>query len=229
MLSEYFFASREEASAECATRMESALRSSLRQNKSAAIVLSGGSSPADTLGKLSRANLSWDRVTLTLSDERWVAADHDDSNEKMLRETLLQNNAVSAKVLPLFCPDLEATAAPGRLQQKMSELALPFAGVLLGMGADGHFASLFPDFSGLEAALKPDNDNAFVAVKTAASPHERISMTLATILQSREILLLIFGNDKRQVYEDARKPDSALPVAKLLAQSRVPLRVIWAP
>lgn len=228
MLSEYFFTSREEASAAAADSLRDALQAELSRQDRAAVVLSGGSTPAATLRMLSRQQLAWDRITVTLSDERWVSADHDDSNERMLRATLLKNEACQVRLMPLFREDVAVAEAPIRLQQDFDKLPLPFASTLLGMGEDGHFASLFPDFEGLNEALQEVSDTSFVTVTTAASPHPRISMTLSGLLCSREIILLIFGAGKRRVYEDA-KSGSKLPIARLIAQARVPLRVVWAP
>ena len=116
-----------------------------------------------------------------------------------------------------------------RLLARRNELPAPFACTLLGMGEDGHFASLFPDYANLARALDSHAPPGFVAVSTAASPHPRISMNLAALLESREILLLIFGEAKKRVLRRAGKPHSRLPVARLLAQSRTPVRIIWAP
>ncbi|MGB5246258.1 MAG: 6-phosphogluconolactonase [Woeseia sp.] len=229
MISEFFFASRGEASAAAASRLHDALASALSQQDKASIVLSGGSTPADTFKRLSQMPLAWDRVTVTLSDERWVPADHEDSNTRMLRNTLLTHQAQHAATLNLFRDGVDVAAALPQLEADFCALPLPFASVLLGMGEDGHFASLFPDFAGLRDALNLQSDAAFVPVSTAASPHPRISMTLSALLKSHEVILLIFGAAKRRVYEDAKAGVNTLPIATLLAQTHVPLRVIWAP
>lgn len=229
MLHEYFFASRDEASTATAKWLSDALQATLAEQSQAAMVLSGGSSPVAALQALSTMPLEWKRVTVTLSDERWVAANHDDSNERMLRHTLLTNAAKDATVMPLFRSGVDIAAAPRQLQQDFAKLPLPFAATLLGMGEDGHYASLFPDFAGLADALDESGQTRFIPVMTAASPHPRISMTLSALLQSREIILLFFGTGKRAVYESVRAGRSKLPIASLLAQTRVPLRVIWAP
>jgi 6-phosphogluconolactonase len=95
------------------------------------------------------------------------------------------------------------------------------------MGADGHFASLFPDFDGLREALDPASGKRCVLVKTAASPLLRISLTLSALLYSAEVALLFFGEEKRAVFEQARDGGD-FPVRALLAQSAVPVTVFWA-
>jgi 6-phosphogluconolactonase len=104
-----------------------------------------------------------------------------------------------------------------------------FSAVLLGMGEDGHFASLFPDFEGLQQALDPRSNTVCTLVETAGSPYRRISLTLAALLSSVHIVLLIFGDAKRGVFETAMRGGSALPVEALLRETRVPLTVVWAP
>ena len=97
------------------------------------------------------------------------------------------------------------------------------------MGEDGHFASLFPDFEGLKQALNPLNERACIMVQTVGSPHLRISLTLSALLNSAHIVLLIFGEAKRHVFEAASTGDSAYPVEALLQHASTPLTVIWAP
>jgi 6-phosphogluconolactonase len=97
------------------------------------------------------------------------------------------------------------------------------------MGEDGHFASLFADASGLEDGLDADQPSLCMPVSTVASPHPRITLTLAALSRSDEVVLLIFGESKLEVYEQALAPGSSLPVAKLLKQKRAPVHVFWAP
>ena len=97
------------------------------------------------------------------------------------------------------------------------------------MGADGHFASLFPDFDGLADALDTDSSPRALEVRTQASPHPRISLSLSALMRTAVPLLLMFGDDKRRVYEAARAGESRFPVSALLAKTPVPLTVVWAP
>ena len=116
-----------------------------------------------------------------------------------------------------------------QLQDELKGLPFPFACSLLGMGEDGHFASLFPDAEDLDKGLITDWQQLWMPVHTAASPHPRVSLTLAALSRSDEIVLLIFGDAKREVIEAAKTPGSKLPVSALLLQKRAPVSVLWAP
>ncbi len=97
------------------------------------------------------------------------------------------------------------------------------------MGEDGHFASLFPDFDGLQKALDPHDKSACTMVQTSGSPHLRISLTLSALLNCTHTVLLIFGEAKREVFEAASADGSAYPIGALLHEIHKPLTVIWAP
>jgi len=195
----------------------------------ASLVVSGGSTPGPCFDHLSGEQLDWTRVTVLPSDERWVPPDDPDSNEHLIRTRLLRDRASDGKVLPFFRAGLDAEQAPGIIEQDLSRLAQPFSASLLGMGEDGHFASLFPDFDKLADALDPENPVACMMVKTAGSPHLRISLTLSALLNSVHTILLIFGEAKRDVFESAKSGGSTYPVEALLRETSKPLTVIWAP
>jgi 6-phosphogluconolactonase len=163
-----------------------------------------------------------------MSDERWVPADSDDSNEKLVRTHLLQRNAAAATLLPVYAAGRTPGERCAELNAELVAIARPFACTLLGMGSDGHFASLFPDAANLAAGLDPDGAPAYIPVSTAASPHPRVSMTLPTVTASNAVILLIFGGDKRDVYETAAAGASDYPVTALLHQQRSPVQVFWA-
>lgn len=224
------FESRAAASAEAANLLEVLIGRALdaRPQAEASLVVSGGTTPGPCFEILSGQPLDWSRVTVIPSDERWVAADDPASNEGLIRARLLQDRAATGKVLPFFHPGIDARQAPALIGQALSRLDPVFSAVLLGMGEDGHFASLFPDFDGLEQALDPRSVQVCTVVKTSASPHQRISLTLAALLKSVHIVLLIFGVAKRRVLEAAMRGGSGFPVEALLRETRVPLTVIWA-
>ena len=226
---EYFFDNREEASLAAAEHIVAALHRRLDGNGKASLVVSGGTSPARCFVELSNSEIDWPRVHVVLSDERWVAPDHEDSNEKLVRESLVTRQAGGAALLRIYKANTTIDARCRELNDEFVRLPFPFACALLGMGEDGHFASLFPDAENLEQGLEVDSPELYIPVQTAASPHSRVSLTLAALSRSDEILLLIFGNAKREIYEAAKVGADEYPVSRLLKQKRAPVHVYWAP
>jgi 6-phosphogluconolactonase len=226
-ITEHYFNSRDAASIAVAGHIAASLGEQLARQAATSLIVTGGSSPARCYAELAKTAIDWSRVRMVLSDERWVAPNHRDSNEKLVRETLLRDRAAAADLVAVY-----SAAAPesrcAALNALLPTLPLPVASALLGMGDDGHFASLFPDAENLDAGLDIDNPAWYVPMATAASEHLRISLTLAALLRSAEIVLLFFGAIKRDVYEQAKAAAPDYPVASLLSQRRVPVHVYWA-
>ena len=225
------FENRPAASAAAAEILATLIGEALETNPKAeaSLVVSGGSTPGPCFDLLSEEALDWSRVSVIPSDERWVPADDADSNERLIKNRLLQGLAGQGKVLSFFRAGLNASQAPRLIEKDLADVAQPFSAVLLGMGEDGHFASLFPDFDGLPKALDPQQKAASTMVQTAGSPHLRISLTLSALLNCKHTVLLIFGEAKRNVFETASAGGSAYPIEALLHETRKPLTVIWAP
>jgi 6-phosphogluconolactonase len=223
------FDTREQASTAAAGIIATSLRRRLDAHDRASVVLSGGSSPIRTIELLAAAALPWERITVTLSDERWVSPEHEDSNERMVREHLLVDDAAAAGFLSLYAPDETPESQADVLDQALRLLPIPFACSLLGMGEDGHFASLFPDAANLDEGVDVDSTHLAIPVRTAASPHPRISLSLSALSRSDTIVLLIFGEKKLAVFEEAVEQPESFPVGHLLRQKRAPVKVVWAP
>lgn len=226
---EYFFETREAASAAAAARIAESLSRRLGQQQAASLVVSGGSTPARCFAALAHTPIDWGRVYVLLSDERWVPPIDEDSNERLVREKLLIGNASAATLVPAYAADETPVERCASLHAELLGLPFPFACALLGMGADGHFASLFPDAKNLPEGLDPDGQELWLPIQTEASEHPRISLTLAALSRSDDILLLMFGDDKMRTYTAAKGADSPLPVSRLLRQKRATLSVYWAP
>ena len=226
---ENFFETREDASVAAAEFIAGALSKRLDSQPEVAFVVGGGTSPARCFTALSETALDWERVHVVLSDERWVPENDEDSNTRLVRETLIQSEAAAARLLPIYDSQVTIEERCESLHEIIPFLAFPFASALLGMGEDGHFASLFPDAENLEEGLDIEGKKICVAVNTAASPHPRWSLTLAALSHSDEIALLFFGDAKRQVYERAKQSRDSYPVSRLLLQKRAPVHVFWAP
>lgn len=207
------------------------LRLGLWQRGDASLLLSGGRSPVPFLCALSQRKLDWSRVSVSLVDERWVLADHADSNARLVREHLLQGAASAANFVPLFGGEPTAEEGLAACELRLRSLRRPFDAVVLGMGEDGHFASLFPGSDGLAALLVPGAPTV-AAIRPASAAHERITLSLAALQNARNLVLQITGERKRAVLERAALRDTderALPVAALLRQRSAPLRVFFSP
>lgn len=202
------------------------LRQAIAGGLRASFVATGGATPAPVYRRLGHTALDWSRVAVTLSDERWVDPASPESNERMVRETLLDGLAAAAGFTPLWSADGGPERAAAAAEPAIAALE-PFDVALLGMGEDGHVASLFPGSPALAQGLDPDGGRLCIAVP-AGSPapsQPRISLTLAALLRARLVVLLISGEAKRRTLQSAL--DGAdLPVRALLAQRRAPVRIL---
>ncbi len=223
------FDTREAASAAAAKRLVVTLNKRLEAQGNASLVVSGGTSPVQCFAELAATDIAWSDVNIVMSDERWLPADHDDSNEKLVRTHLLQGHALGAGLQSMYRDGLTLEQSCAAVDRELRNQYLPFAGALLGMGNDGHFASLFPDAENLDDGLNPDFATLCIPVSTSASPYPRVSLTLSALSRSDEIVLLIFGDEKWQVLQDALSSADAYPVSRLLKQKRAPVQVCWAP
>lgn len=177
----------------------------------ATLVVPGGSSPLDIFAHLSKISIQWTKVTIILGDDRLVDVSHEHSNEQLIMKNFFINEAKAAHYISLADPLLE-----------VSQLDLPFNVVLLGIGLDGHFASLFPDLL--------DQDRLF----NADAPHEiysseiplgdplylRKTMNTSLLLSANRCILLVSSLSKRKLVDEAMS-NNQLPLYYLLNQSKL--------
>jgi 6-phosphogluconolactonase len=200
----------------------------IAETGSASLILSGGRTPRLMLDRLSRLPLAWNRVKITLADERLVPATDPESNERLLRDRLLRGEAQSAVFIPLWQGEGDPVESA---IEAICNMERPFAMVVLGLGDDGHVASLFPRMPDLRRALDPAADVTAVFVPAQASRRPRVSLAVATLLDARRIALSFTGEAKRRVFESALAPGPVedLPVRAILRQTKVPVDVYWSP
>jgi len=228
-ISEYHAPSAANLTADLADYIESELTDAVAKKGFASLVVSGGSTPKPLFEALAQRQLPWNKITVTLADERWVDVSSKDSSEGMLRETLLRGAASEAAFIPL--KNTAESASEGRelCHETLAEMTDAFDLVILGMGEDGHTASLFPGVSG--PALDSNSLELCAAIIPPEAPHERMTLTARALLNSRKIVLHIVGDKKQQVYLDALKPGPAdeFPIRVVLHQDRVPVDVYSSP
>lgn len=207
------------------------LEEAIGVRKAAGLVVSGGRTPVRLFQQLRTEKLSWSQVWITLADERWVDTAGDASNERLIREELTAGEAAHAHFVGLKNPAPTPEAGADWAWRALSRVPRPFDVVLLGMGEDGHTASLFPGSLALARALDATAAPGCIAVNALTAPHARVSLNLAALLDARRIILHIEGETKWQVYQRARMPGSTaeLPIRAILHQREVPVDVYWCP
>jgi len=207
----------------------SILEQAIKQDGRASLIVSGGRTPVALFQALSMQVLDWSKVDISLADERWVEVDDPASNEKMLREQLLQNNAAVANFVGLKNPATDANDGVQHCNSKLSQIKTPFDVLILGMGEDGHTASLFPCSDQIEAGLDMQSGQNYIAVSPTTAPNQRMSLTLPALVNSRNVFLHLTGESKKQVLQQALSGDDfkAMPIRAVLNHADVEL--VWAP
>lgn len=201
---------------EAARAIAEGLGEAIRERGSATFIAAGGRSPGPIYDLLARAELDWGKVAVTLTDERWVDPHGPDANARFVRERLCVERAADARFVSLktdhATPPEAAAEVEGRLRA-----VLPADVALIGMGEDGHVASLFP-------GGPVDAQGLAVGVETGV-PQPRISLTLEALQPRALAVLAISGAAKREVLEHGE----GLPVHVLLGRLKTPVRVLWSP
>jgi len=199
------------------------------QHKIQALALAGGNTPKPLYQKMSQQAWDWERILVTLTDERWVDRSHPDSNEAMLKQYLFRNRAQMAQFLSL--KNSETTPEIGLIRTahliKQNAPSLDF--VILGMGEDGHFASIFPDMENTLQLLDVHQTEPCLAARPEDKP-ARLSLSLAYLLTAKHIYLFITGQAKRSLIKQQinAESDNHLPIYTLLTQSRCPVSIYWS-
>lgn len=207
-----------------------ALQTALNEKGQAVLAVSGGRSPIAFFEALSQKELDWSRISIGLVDERIVPTTHADSNTGLVREHLLKNHAAAATWIPM----VEAGRSETELQPEavvayaLKQYKQPDV-LVLGMGGDGHTASLFPQAPQLAAGIDLDNDVTLLHTTPVTAPHERISMSLGAILKTPNVLLAIQGTEKKAIFDEAATaPMLAYPISLILNHEGMNCHVFYA-
>ncbi|WP_415250480.1 6-phosphogluconolactonase [Sulfurimonas sp.] len=212
---------------ELSIRIAADLKKAIELKQYAVLAVSGGSTPKELFQKLSHMDLPWHKVTVTLVDERWVETYSNDSNEKLIRDTLLQNRASFAKFIPLknaIVKNIDGVLVTKNRFNKMDELDV----VLLGMGSDGHTASFFPDTEELDDVLQT-KDKCYPTTANV-EPYQRMTLTRSFLLTAKSLILHIEGGVKKTAFDIAAKSydHHKMPIIAMMQQESPILEVYHA-
>ena len=199
----------------------------LSEKKRVSFAVSGGSTPKVFFQLLSEKKLDWSRVDIILVDERWVSQSDPNSNEAMVRRYLLQNEASSAPLLPIKNEAPNPELGLSGCEQLLRELELPIDIVVLGMGEDGHTASLFPDMPNLTEALSSEA-LLYVVARPESSDFPRISLSARVLASASMVILHITGQSKRNTLAQACQQKNAMnmPIWSIIKQKEI--NVYWS-
>ena len=192
------------------------LEKDLCENAQSTFIVSGGSSPVQIFKDLSAMEAKWSDINISLVDDRVVDINHEDSNEKLVKELLIKDKAKDANFISICTQSKD-----------LLNLKRPFGVMLLGMGEDGHFASLFPRLIETNPEyFDLESDAEIFFTEPLGDPcHKRVSMNLSMILESKNIYLLVSSEKKLKVLNQA-KSDQSLPLYYLLNQDKADIEII---
>ena len=224
------FKSREQLDEALAEHVSQILASTIALKGKASIAVSGGSTPKGFFKMLSNKEIDWKKVTITLADERWVDINSDASNTRLVHENLLQNKASVAKFFHLKQGVRLCEETLIDLNLAANNTLLPLDVVILGMGEDGHTASLFPCSEQIAQGLDSANENSLMKVEPKTAPHQRITFSFAALKQSKNTFLHVCGINKKQVLDRAFSTNDIfeMPIRAFLQGEGIDTQVYWA-
>ena len=204
------------------------LNEAIKSRGRAVLAVSGGSTPKPLFEELSLLDLDWSKVDLTLVDDRWVDSKHEDSNELLVRTHLIKNKAVNVNFVPLKNDAQTSNEGVVLSENMLRKLNLPIDLVVLGMGSDGHTASLFPCSDELSMGMDLNTKNALIATTPKTAPHERVSLTAKSIFDAKNVILHLNGSSKLHTLEEAMNigDSNTMPIYAFLDHG---LDIFWSP
>ena len=225
------FPSRSAAEEALAAALEAGVRDAHAEGRRARIALSGGSSPEPAYRAFAAKDLDWSKVDIALVDDRWVDVDQAGSNQAMIERAFA--SATGVTIFGMKLPTASPKQAEAELDGVYRALR-PFDAIVLGMGPDAHTASWFPASPDLAACLDPQGPASVLGVDASLAPvaapyPERMTVTLPVVSEAQQILILVFGADKKQILQQALDtPVTNAPIKAVIEASGTKCIALWA-
>jgi 6-phosphogluconolactonase len=214
-----------------ATEIASQLKEQLKENNQAKLLLSGGSTPINLYAKLSHYDLDWSKVLVGLVDERYVPIDDKNSNERLIKSSLIQNKASDAQFIGMVFDTDDSDENLRQAEAQNSPFSEENTCVILGMGTDAHTASLFPgDANSLIGLQNIEGRSPLVCTISPNEPKQRISFTLEALLNTKRLFLYITGTEKLNLFAEAKEKHDPIqyPISSFIHQEQKQLELFWA-
>jgi len=221
--------SRSELESKLVAEIAQTLAQDIEHKGRATLLVSGGSTPLNLFKLLSNADIEWSKVTVSLVDERFVPDGHKDQNGELVKANLLQNKALKAQFIPLVQNAEDATSNLDQVRSSFSSNHFPLSVVILGMGTDGHTASLFPAAPELDEGMDLNQSEWLMITNPKVAPHQRITFTRKALLNTNRLILHCYGQEKALILKQAeQKLDYHIyPIAAFMGQDMIDLEVYW--
>ncbi|MGO4440115.1 6-phosphogluconolactonase [Rhizobium sp. RAF56] len=225
------FANSAELANSLADRVAGALSAAISARGAASIAVSGGSTPKAFFQALATRALDWEKVTITLVDERFVPADNPRSNHLLVSSNLLTGKASAARFLPLYQDVSSVEKAAAIATENTRTVGCPFDVVTLGLGGDGHTASFFPGGNNLAVALDEKTPRGVITMEAEGAGEPRLTFTFSSLQDARLLVLHIEGESKKDVLATAEGPgdEAEMPIRSILRRAASPVAIYWAP
>lgn len=212
-----------------ATEVSELLEAEINEFGNASLLVSGGSTPKGFFEALSLKDISWEKVNVSLVDERFLPDGCADQNGTTVKKYLLSNFASKAKFYPHVLNATDIKDCLAQFKRSIEAIRKPFTVVVLGMGNDGHTASFFPDSSELDQVMDPENTDRVMVVHTPSSPFPRITFTFNELINAKKRFLHFYGEEKSKIYQEALRNNgfTPYPIQAFLNNEEKPLKVYF--